>query len=609
MSWLVYHAMDQSDDIVLLIETVDGVPSEEPTIIGVNGAFRRASGFTEAQLLGRPVASLFAAAKDAETLRTALREKTGIRTELACARADGKQFMLGLHLMPVPVRTAGRSRFAILARDITAALEARQMQASVQRLLAKVFVCIDEAVVIVDASGQVVMTNPFADRLMGHLPNGMIGKSLPSLVAPSAREAVAVRREQQIAQGTDATYDTVLLRSDGSEMQARLTSSVVEREDRKRVCVITVRPRGDDDDRVESAGRIKLVGLEEVRSMLGDRWPAVAERAMATAEAVIRRRCSARDSFSRIDDTSFLMCFAELNEQEASLRAALIAREIRERLIGQGGDSESAQVRSVAAAVRYPHRKGQPESAVKVALLGELSAQMERIEREARQTLRQTLASAVCESETIFGRNPELPIGALVRLPDALGRSVTCALSVLPQQETTGFDLNGLLLGHAARHALSGMAQGDSNPVLVSVDFDIFNSRTSTERYVGLCRELDQRLTGRLVLLLSSLPPGLPKTRLLECVNRLRPFCRSVGFQADSLPSLTQIDFSVSGTPIVALPASVFTTTPVDQLRRVLASLHARRVKLLVRRIVSDDTAATLLAVGVDMISIDRAAG
>jgi PAS domain S-box-containing protein len=607
MSWLVYHAMDQSDDIVLMIETLDAAPEREPVIVGVNGAFRRASGFADMQLLGHPVGSLFAAAKDADTLCSAIRQKSPIRTELLCARADGGQFMLGLHMMPVPVRIPGRLRFAVLARDITAALEARQIQASIQRLLAKVFLCIDEAVVIVDGAGQVVMTNPHADRLLGYPPNGMIGKSLPSLISAQLRDAVTARREQQIAQGTDATYDTTLLRADGSEMAARLTSAVVEREDRKRVCVITIRPGAEDTNtNVESAGRIKLVGLEEVRTVLGDRWPAAAARAMATAEAVIRRRCGPGDSFSRIDDTSFLMCFSELNEQEASLRAALIAREVRERLIGQGDDPEAAQVRSVAAAVRYPHRKDEPEAALHAALLGELSAQLERVEAEARRTLRQTLANAECDCEMVHGRNPEMVIGTLVRLPDTLGRSLTCALSALPPKETASFDLNGLLLGQAARQAITRMAQGDSNPVMVEVDFDVFNSRVATERYIALCRELDPRLTGRLVLLLSGLPEGLPKTRLFECVNRLRPYCRSVGFQAETVAALAPIDFSVSGTPIVALPAAALAGVADDRLRRFIASLHARRAKLLVRRIGSDVAAALLLAQGADMISLLR---
>ncbi len=609
LSWVVYHAMDQSDDVVLLLEIADGTTDGEAVLVWMNGAFRRASGFTEAQAIGQSLSHLFPRPQDAAALRGAIIGQTSIRSEMTCARADGGEFVLGLHLMPVPVPIPGYRRFAVLARDITAVLEARQVQASVQRLLAKVFLCIDEAVVIVDNTGQVVMTNPHADHLLGHQSNGMIGRKLLTLVSPPMREIVAAQRNRQLTEGTDAAYDTVLLRADGSEMPARLTSSIVEREDHKPVCVITIRQQAEAaEDHVESAGRIKLVGLDEVRTLLGDRWPAAAARAMATAEAVIRRRCGPRDSFSRIDDTSFLMCFADLNEKEASLQAALIAREVRERLIGQGGDSGTAEVRSVAAAVRYPYRKDQPLAALHVALLGELSAQLDRIEAEARQVLRTTVAHAECDREAIFGRNPEVRIATLVRLPDALEHSLTCALSALPPDETSAFDLNGLLLGLAARQAIAALSQGDSAPVLVGVDFDIFTSRAFTERYIALCHQLDQRLRGRLVLLLSHLPEGLPKTRLFEYVNRLRPFCHSVGFQVETVAELEPIDLSISGTPIVSLPAAALAGLADDKLRRLITTLHARRARLLVRRITSDSTAALLLSYGVDMISLERRA-
>ena len=52
-AWLVFQAMDQSDEIVLLLES-DGEPAGTyAVIVGANGAFRRASGFTEAQVIGR----------------------------------------------------------------------------------------------------------------------------------------------------------------------------------------------------------------------------------------------------------------------------------------------------------------------------------------------------------------------------------------------------------------------------------------------------------------------------------------------------------------------------------------------------------------------------
>ena len=52
-------------------------------------------------------------------------------------RKDGTNFWLGLHLMPV--RGSTPQHFVVLGRDITESLQARQQQAAIQGLLAKVF--------------------------------------------------------------------------------------------------------------------------------------------------------------------------------------------------------------------------------------------------------------------------------------------------------------------------------------------------------------------------------------------------------------------------------------------------------------------------------------
>ena len=186
-AWLTFQAMDQSDDIVLLVECDSTASPTDAVVVAANSAFRRASGFTDKQVLGRQVAELFPIGDDAETLLTAIRAHGTLRTELHCGRADGNTFMLGLHLMPAPTRTAGRLCFAVLARDITAVLLARKTQNSIQHLLAKVFISVDEAVVIVDGSGRIVMTNPHVDRLLGYAPNGLVGRNALDVVAPDAR--------------------------------------------------------------------------------------------------------------------------------------------------------------------------------------------------------------------------------------------------------------------------------------------------------------------------------------------------------------------------------------------------------------------------------------
>lgn len=607
---LTYEAMSNSDDIVLVLERGTGVRANDAVVIGANDAFRRASGFTNDQVVGRAVAELFLVGNQAATLMTAILGSGSLRSELATSRAGGGKFMLGMHLMRAPARTPGRDCFVMLGRDITVALEARQMQDSVQRLLAKVFSSVDAAVAIVNSAGRVVMTNPGIDVLLGYKPNRLVGRAAVELVAAGSRASVAAKLEGQVKDGTTVSYSAPFVRMDGSELRVRITSVSSAKGDPKQFHIVTLRPEAIGSPRVrsESVGKIKLVGLDEVRVALGDRWPAAAARAMATAEVVIKRNCGPQDSYSRADDISFLMCFGALSEEESSFRAAMIGREIRNRLIGEGEDPESAHVRAIAAIVRFPDQV-ETGASLHGVLLDGLEQQIDRVELEARRTLSNALAAAVCDVEPAYGRDPKEIVASHILMPPQLERQLACALSALPTKESQAFDQDGLLLGLAAQQAVASMARGDNTPLLVKISFDIFATRATTERFLTLCAKIDRRVTARLILLLSSLPSGLPRTRLQDCVNRLRPFCRGVGYQVDTVADLPEIDLSNSFNPVVVLPITACSSSTPAKLRPLFTSLQARRAKVLIRGVGSEKDAAALRAIGVDMISMKRSEG
>ena len=188
-------------------------------------------------------------------------------------------------------------------------------------------------------------------------------------------------------------------------------------------------------------------------------------------------------------------------------------------------------------------------------------------------------------------------------LPGNLERNVAAALAALPAEETRTFDLDGLLLSLAAQQAITGMARGETTPLLVNVSFDVFASRAATERFLATCNRIDARVASHLILLLSSWPEGLPKTRQLECVNRLRPFCRGVGYRVTELASLAWLDLSFSGTPIVSLPAPALLDEDPEKLKALFASLHARRARVLLRGVASERDAAWFRLQGADMIA------
>src|ERR1700757_2095663 len=113
---LTYQAMANSDDIVLILECDHHAAANDAVIAASNAAFRRASGFTDDQLIGRPAADLFPVKEQAELITRTMHNKGSLRADLACRQANGKTFMLGMHLMPAPEQTPGKACFVILGR-------------------------------------------------------------------------------------------------------------------------------------------------------------------------------------------------------------------------------------------------------------------------------------------------------------------------------------------------------------------------------------------------------------------------------------------------------------------------------------------------------------
>jgi PAS domain S-box-containing protein len=596
--------MSNSDDVVLLLEQDDAA---EAVIIAANDAFHRVSGFSDHHLVGRPVAELFPVGHEAESLLAAVRAGDSLRAELRCSRDGGDSFALGMHLMPAPTRMAGRACFVILGRDITTSVQARQVRDSVQLLLAKVFSAVDIAVAIVNATGRIMMTNRHLDRVLGYRPNGLVGRPSLDLVAPGSHAALQAAIALQAADGCDARFAVTAVRDDGSEVPAEVTSVVATTGEAKTFRILTLRPTVDEStaQRSESVGRIRLVGLEAARAALGDRWAAATERAMTAAEAVIRRGCGPEETCWRIGDSSFLIGFGALSEADASYRTAVMGREIRSRMIGQGDSPDHAAVRSVAAVVRFPDQN-EAGLALQAVLLDGLDRQIGRVEWQARQTLRDAPARAACDVQRVFGRAPPQSVASQVLVPFRLEREIISALGALPHAEAKDFDLDGMLLGLAAQHAVSSMARGDTEPLLVTIGFDLFATKATAERFLTLCARIDGRLTTRLVLLLAGLSNGVPRSRVQECVNRLRPFCRGVGHHIEDLADLPSLDLANGYNPIVVLPAAVCAAVPPAELRDLFSSLQSRRAKVLVREIGSEKEALAFVALGADMVVMRR---
>jgi PAS domain S-box-containing protein len=604
---LVYRTLDRWDDIIIVLQRSDNDP-DSLVFHHVNHPFCRACGYSDTELCGQPFNLIIGPKTERtalETLRTAVRDGVATQIELLCATKGGQAFWFGMHLMPMADMP---EFFVVLGRDISEAMQARRRQATMQGLLAKVFLSVDAAVAIVGMDGKFLMTNPFLDRLLGYAANALVGRPTLDAVAPVNQAAISDARARQTRDGKDYALDIALLRVDATTVAAHVHSTEIEALDGKKFHIVTARPIAAPSSdgnamRAVVAGKIKLVGLEEVRAALGERWPAKAERAMASAEQIILRNCGPRDTFSRSSDTGFLICFADLSEADASYRAAVLAREIRHHLIGRGENDSSSHVSALTTTVMVPDTPDASGPRLAAMVGKDFSSRIQDIEERARRTLRAALDHLACEIEPIHGRNPENVVAEFVGIPDQVHRQICASLAALPLQEAQNIDLDAVLLDLAANEATEGLSHGKAQPMFVNVGFEVFEARHHTERYMAACRRLDARLRQRLVLVLTNMPESTPRSRLLDCITRLRPFCRMVGLSIDR-PTAIPSDPSLSGTPIVVMEARAFVAAPAAEQAKLIGRLHVSRTQLMLRHVTNWTEAASLIAGGVDMVSV-----
>lgn len=99
-----------------------------------------------------------------------------------------------------------------------------------------------------------------------------------------------------------------------------------------------------DHPSATQAGKVQILGLEDVRNQLGERWAEVLPRIQTLVEDVLRHRLRPADVAAPLDDANWLILFAELTEVEARLRVAAIGRDLRQRLLGELPELRAARL-------------------------------------------------------------------------------------------------------------------------------------------------------------------------------------------------------------------------------------------------------------------------
>ena len=94
----------------------------------------------------------------------------------------------------------------------------------------------------------------------------------------------------------------------------------------------------------EWVGRVRLINLESIQDHLGPNWDKLKDRVGILAEKIIQGETSARDRYSRVGDTEFIVFFADATPEESRIRCLGIVEIIHEKLFGSEGNRDLPRI-------------------------------------------------------------------------------------------------------------------------------------------------------------------------------------------------------------------------------------------------------------------------
>jgi PAS domain S-box-containing protein len=115
-------------------------------------------------------------------------------------------------------------------------------RALLQTMLAAIFQKADQPVLIVRASGAILLGNEAYQLMTGFAAEALPTLSVQDLLAPEHQAMAGAALAQQVATGEPYKIDTVVLHKDGSRIPVHMNAAVIQRSDTQLFRVLTMRP-------------------------------------------------------------------------------------------------------------------------------------------------------------------------------------------------------------------------------------------------------------------------------------------------------------------------------------------------------------------------------
>lgn len=325
---------------------------------------------------------------------------------------------------------------------------------------------------------------------------------------------------------------------DGGTATARRAEEtmIVSREEFERHLRSLVRA---DAETMPLAGRVNFIGLSKIREKLGERWPAVSDRADEITRRAIERRLTSVDVYTRYKELHYLIVFAQLTKEQAQLKCALIAEDITKRLLGEDIAPELLDVKTMISPL------GGDVAFEDVPTIEELAAKLAEGGEDPSPA---PADDNWWESQDDPAADPLDGLRIVYRPMWDVRRNAVTTFVAVPARPSTSGDL---MIGETQLPSLANVALlrrldfimqrrviTDLRSVVTAkhrqlmclpVHFETLASVASRNQYLDLCvRGIPEAGKLLIVFELAGVPSGAPPSRLLDLATMLRRFSRGV---------------------------------------------------------------------------------
>jgi len=172
-----------------------------------------------------------------------------------------------------PIRDAGGEIVACLevGRNVTERKRAEEALRDSEEKTRKMFESVSDGISVIDLSGVITEVNQRTVEMHGFgSRDEILGKSAFDIVAPRDREKIARNMRQALKRGTVRDQEYTLVRSDGSEFPAELSTSVLKDSSGKAIGHITIARDITDRKQAEQALQSEKNKLQSLIDALED---------------------------------------------------------------------------------------------------------------------------------------------------------------------------------------------------------------------------------------------------------------------------------------------------------------------------------------------------